>query len=434
MGTFKSVDQFRTSHKRARIDPKPDCFPLSGEVRRLGDGVDSDKLSVGCPFCFLCSECCRCLNAQPMSAPFRFFAIVPPGFEPVAAAELEALSAHDVKVEEGGVSFSGSLAVLYRVSLRARSITRILLRIHSFKALSFPELYNKVKRIDWSRYLKSDAAIAVSASCHGSKLIHSGRAEDSTAEAITARLGGSGKTAKDNQQVYLRIDRDICTVSLDCSGERLDRRGWRTEPGLAPVRETIAAGLLQWLGWQSDEPLMVPMCGSGTIAIEAACMAARLPAGADHDFPFFRWRNFRQKEWQKVAERAQSMAASASEPSIFASDVDAEAVAISRRNAERAGIEGLIAFSQQDVRKLAPLAAGGLLILNPPYGERIGDDVTALYREIGRRFAQEFAGWRMAIFSPGKACEKALGLRPEKRLKIRHGGRWLEVLYIGDQT
>lgn len=365
-----------------------------------------------------------------MSAPFHFFAIVPPGFEQLAATEIESLSAHDVKVEEGGISFNGSLAVLYRVSLRARTVTRILLRIHAFKALSFPELYNKVKRIDWARYLKSDSEIAVSATCHSSKLIHSGRAEDSAAEAIRARLGDSGKTTGHTQAVYLRIDHDVCTISLDCSGERLDRRGWRLEPGKAPVRETIAAGLLNWLAWQPDEVLAVPMCGSGTIAIEAACMAMQLPAGITHNFPFMHWRNFRQKDWQKVSHKAEAMAERGVQPQIHASDLDEEAVEISRRNAERAGVANAIMLTRQDVREVAVPAAAGVMILNPPYGERIGDDVLALYTDIGKRFKKEFTGWRMAIFSPEKSCERALGLNVEKRLRIRHGGRWLEILCI----
>lgn len=365
-----------------------------------------------------------------MSAPFQFFAIVPPGFEQVAAAEIESLSAHDVKVEDGGVSFSGSLAVLYRVSLRARTITRILLRIHIFKALSFPELYNKVKRIDWVRYLKPDADISVSASCHSSKLIHSGRAADSTAEAIRERLAGSGKSVGHAQEVYLRIDHDICTISLDCSGERLDRRGWRLEPGRAPVRETIAAGLLSWLAWQPDEVLAVPMCGSGTIAIEAACMAMQLPAGIGHEFPFMHWRNFKAKDWQKVAQTAEAMAERGVQPQIYASDLDAEAVEICRRNADRAGVADAITLSRQDVREVAAPATTGVMILNPPYGERIGDDVLALFADIGKRFKKEFTGWRMAVFSPDRVCERALGLKIEKRLKIRHGGRWLEILYI----
>lgn len=365
-----------------------------------------------------------------MSAPFQFFAIVPPGFEQVAAAELESLAAHDVKVEEGGISFSGSLTVLYRISLRARVITRILLRIHHFKALSFPELYNKVKRIDWSRYLHADAAIVVNATCHASKLIHSGRAEASTGEAIAARLSGNGSASGHPQQVYLRIDHDLCTLSLDCSGERLDRRGYRMEPGLAPVRETIAAGLLQWAAWQPEEPLVVPMCGSGTLAIEAACMAARMPASVGHDFPFLHWRNIRQKAWQQVQQRAQEMGQRSMQPHIYASDFDAEAIEISMRNAERAGVKHAIVFAQADFRALtAPVdAKAGLMLLNPPYGSRIGEDVLALYGAIGERFRREFAGWRMVIFSPERACERALGMKPQKRLKIRHGGRWLELL------
>jgi len=358
---------------------------------------------------------------------------MPPGMEAIAAAELATLSAHDINSVAGGVEFSGSMDTMMRVNLRARCITRVLLRLASFKALSFPELYNKSKRVEWQRYLAEGAQLSLRASCHGSRLLHSGRVEQAVFDAIcdecmpvTASTGdGTG------QQILVRVDKDQCTISIDCSGERLDRRGYRLHSGMAPLRETIAAAMLQWMQWQPEEVLLTPMCGSGTFAIEAALMATRIAPGLTHDFAFLHWPSLKQKRWQRVKEKAKAMAVMP-QINIQASDVDGRMLAQARQNAKDADVSELINFSVLDIARLTPPAAAldGLMIVNPPYGGRIEADVRALYAMLGKVFKERFSGWRMMVIVPDHGCERALGVTVKRRLKVKHGGRWVHMLHL----
>ena len=364
------------------------------------------------------------------------FAVVVPGLEAVAAAELASLSAHEPLDQEGGVGFATTMEGLCRINLRSRTATRILLRLAEFRALSFPELYNKAGRIAWERYIGASAGVEVRAACHGSRLLHSGRAEQAVADAIRDRCVRHGtrlnETGGFRQQVLVRLEKDICTVSLDSSGERLDRRGYRLASGLAPLRETMAAGILQWLEWRPEEPLLAPMCGSGTFAIEAALMARRRAANIGRDFAFLHWPVCREKDWQRVLAKAEAMERDVA-VRILASDADAEIVGQARQNAAHAGVQGMIHFERCDARRLEVpqgVQRPGLIVCNPPYGDRVKGDVRGLYGELGRLFAERFPGWRLAVLVPDQGCENALGLTVARRLKIKHGGKWVHVLQL----
>ena len=367
----------------------------------------------------------------PKSNANHFFAITPPGMETIAAAELAALSAHEINPIAGGVEFTASMDTMMRINLRARCITRVLLRLVSFKALSFPELYNKSKRIDWQRYLAEGSAVALRASCHGSRLLHSGRVEQAVFDAI--RDGSIQVTAGEDeggQQILVRVDKDQCTISIDCSGERLDRRGYRLHSGMAPLRETIAAAILQWIDWQPEEVLLTPMCGSGTFAIEAALMAAKKAAGSTHDFAFLHWPCLKEKRWQRVKEKSEAMVVGQPKVQILASDLDGRMLAQARQNANDAGVAGLIDFSVLDIAKLMPTAANGLILVNPPYGGRIEADARAVYAQLGKLFRERFSGWRMVVVVPDQGCERALAVPVKRRLKVKHGGHWVHVLHL----
>jgi len=361
------------------------------------------------------------------------YAVVVPGLEGLAADELQELSAHDVQMGDGGIAFTTTMDGLFRINLRSRSITRVLMRLTSFKALTFPELYHKVRKIGWEQYLGVGVSVEVKASCHRSKLLHSGRAEQAVLDGIAAsdnvQVQQSGEIV---QQVMLRIDDNICTVSIDTSGERLDRRGYRKYSGLAPVRETIAASILRWMQWAPDQPLLTPMCGSGTFAIEAALIAEKSAPGLKHDFPFVRWPSLKQKRWQRALQKAESMNSDV-RLQVFASDLTVGLLEQARENARRAGVLERIEFAQLDVRQLMMpegVNETGLIVCNPPYGDRVKGDVTSLYRQLGKQYKQYFPGWEMAIMVPDKDCERSLGLAVKKRLKIKHGGKWLNVLSV----
>jgi len=368
------------------------------------------------------------------------FAVVMPGLEKIAAAELTSLAAHDVQVVDAGVNFNGSMDALCRINLRARSITRILLRLADFKALSFPELYNKTQKPAWERYIPAGRAVKVKASCHGSKLMHSGRVEQAVLDGMTEKLKKADISLTDSgledsgdaQLITVRLENDRCVISIDSSGERLDRRGYRLLSGLAPIRETVAAAMLQWMDWKPDEPLLVPMCGSGTFAIEAALIGQGRAVNLAHDFALLHWPALNPKRWKRVLDKAAGMH-KAIPLNIIASDLNEDVLKQAISNAAQAGAGDVIEFHKQDVRALqAPEGSeGGLIVCNPPYGDRLKGDVTALYRDIGRLLKQDaFKGWRMAIIAPDPECEKALGLTAKRRMKIKHGGKWVRVLHL----
>lgn len=359
----------------------------------------------------------------------HFYAITPPGLEAIAATELAGLAAHDIVPEKGGVAFRGSQELMARVNLRARSLTRVLMRLDSFKALSFPELYNKCRRLEWARFVSPGSRLSVQAACHASRLLHSGRVEQAVADAIQDRLGNpAGETGQDLQQVLVRIDRDVVTVSLDTSGDRLDRRGYRLQPGHAPLRETIAAALLLWADWDGLMPLMVPMCGAGTLAIEAAWIAMRRAPNLGRHFPFQAWPSLPAKRWQGVLDKAAAMQRAVTVP-IHASDLDPAVLQSAMANAAQAGVLDTIAFSHADVRTLEPVAEHGLIICNPPYGLRLGHD--GLYAQIGQVLRARFAGWKRIVLVPDEKSERALRLPVRDRLAFRHGGRRIQALDLG---
>jgi 23S rRNA G2445 N2-methylase RlmL len=363
-----------------------------------------------------------------MSRAHAFYAVTPPGLEAIAAGELDELAAHDIVPDKGGVAFSGSEDLMFRVNLRASTITRVLMRLDSFKALSFPELYNKCQRSDWSRFLPPGRPVKVQAACHASRLMHSGRVAQTVQAAICDRLETPETDRQlQPQRIFIRIDHNETMLSLDTSGERLDRRGYRLHPGHAPLRETIAAALLRWAGWDGQMPLMVPMCGSGTLAIEAAWVARHRAPNLDHAFPFLAWPSLPSRRWQRVLAKASAMQRQVTSP-ILASDIDPAVLEAAMENSARAHVREIIAFSCADVRTLQPAPDTGLIICNPPYGQRLGHDVRGLYRDLGHVLQDRFESWRSIVLVPDAACERALGLPTRRRLGFRHGGRHIHAL------
>lgn len=367
-----------------------------------------------------------------MSYPYHFYAIVIPGLEATAARELDKLSAHEIRIDSGGVHFAGTMETMFRVNLRSRSVTRVLLRLKRFTAMTLGGLRNRAEQIEWGQFLNRESAIIVHASCHSSKLMHTTKIENEICEAVR-KAGFFPASGDTEQQIFIRIENNRCLLSIDTSGERLDRRGYRLEGGKAPVRETVAAGVLQWMEWTPDETLLVPMCGSGTIAIEAAMMGIKQASGMTHEFPFLAWPQLKQKGWDRVFKRTQAMMRDDLNPlSIYASDINPDAIEIAARNAGRAGVEKLIHMEKREIKELSGPEGvhSGLIVCNPPYGQRIDTNVYALYAALGKIYKKDFSNWKMAVFSPDPGCEKHLGLSVKRRLKIKHGGKWINVLHI----
>jgi len=367
-----------------------------------------------------------------------FYAVVIPGLEKLAAAELESLSAHDISIETGGVNFSGTMQLMYRVNLRSRTITRVLMRLRTFRSMTLEGLGFDLKKVAWHLFFDEYTELDVQVNCRRSRLNHSGEISEFAKTEIKRNLPkiGTFDGQKHQQTLHIHIDNNRGILSLDTSGDRLDRRGYRLESGKAPLRETLAAAILQWAGWIPEQVLLAPMCGSGTFPIEAAMMANKLAPNLNHDFFVLHWPSFKQKEFQKVFERCQQMKSDV-QTQIFASDLNSGALEICKNNAQRASVENMIEVSQLDIHSLTKpeTTKGGLLIINPPYGHRIGErqPVLSLWHDLGEVIRNQFnddISWKTVIVCPDQECEKALKLKVKRRLQVSHGGNPVAVLEI----
>ncbi len=362
------------------------------------------------------------------------FAIVAPGFEPVVESELRAIGAADAAAEPGGVTFSADDALLLDANLRLRAATRIVVRIAEFTAKSFAELERRAKPIPWKRYVAKGTRVAFRVTCKKSRLYHSGAVEERLAKWLAAAVPGAEVTAIGDddddaistvptQLFVVRILRDVCTISADSSGELLHRRGYRLATAKAPIRETIAAGCLLALGYDGSEPLLDPMCGAGTIPIEAALIARNIAPGIHRAFACERWPSFELKIGvvRRAVARAGERAATAP---IHGSDRDAGAVESALANAKRAGVSDAVTLEKRALSAAEPPGPKGLLLANPPYGARIGESANLrnLYAQIGNRARSAFSGWRVALVSGDSTLDGHTRLPLEGVARFSNGG------------
>jgi putative N6-adenine-specific DNA methylase len=350
------------------------------------------------------------------------FAVTAPGLEGVCAAELTALGLAGEE-QHGGVAFAGGLRELYLANLWLRSASRVLVRVAEIKSRDFPDLFNHLRRLPWGRFIKAETRVRVRASSHRSRLQHTGRIAETVAEAVDRALGRAQAPHEGEEQLVLaRFEDDVCLLSVDASGELLHRRGYREETAHAPLRETLAAGILLLLGWDGSETLVDPMCGSGSFPIEAALLARRRPPGAERSFAFMNWPRYRPGLWQALLSEALRRQRSAP-VAILGRDRDGAAVAAARRNAARAGEGETVRIEDGKLAELElPGDGPGLLLCNPPYGERLGrdEDLVALYRTLGVVGCRP--GWRMAFICPDPALARATGLAVRPVAQLVNGG------------
>jgi putative N6-adenine-specific DNA methylase len=359
-----------------------------------------------------------------MKSDFQLFAVTTPGLEEVCAAELRSLGCTGVVPEPGGATFSGGLRELCLANLALRTASRVLVRIGRIHCRDFPTLFRKTRGLPWGRFLRPGTPLAVRASSHASRLVHTGRIAATVSEAVAHSLGGVIRDpARPEQLILVRIDGDECLVSMDSSGELLHRRGYRTENLGAPLRETLAAGILMVLGWDGKTPLLDPMCGSGTFPIEAALLAANRAPGKNRRFACMDWPHFRPGLWEALVREAEAQERPVS-VAIHGSDIDPAALEIACANARRAGVDGWIHFERKPVQELSRPTPFGLLVCNPPYGKRLarGQDLRPLYRELGRILRGPFAAWRSAFLCPEPDLALATGLALQEEAVLAHGG------------
>jgi putative N6-adenine-specific DNA methylase len=368
---------------------------------------------------------CEAARPRPplaaMPDPIAIFLVVPPGLEAEAAAEARAAGLHVTATGPGGVTVAGGWPEVWRANLALRGASRVLVRIGAFRAMHLAQLDKRARRFPWGDVLRPDVPVRVEATCRASRIYHEKAAAQRVAAAIAGTLGATvAETAP--VRVLVRIDDDLCTLSLDTSGEPLHRRGHKAEVGKAPLRETIAAMLLARMGYAGGVPLVDPMCGSGTIPIEAAGIAAGLLPGRARGFAF---------ELLATHDPAAVAALRALPPRETAlrfhgSDRDDGAIRIARANADRAGVGPLCTFTRAAISDAAPPEGPpGIVLVNPPYGTRIGARrlLHGLYGAFGAAMRARFAGWRVGVITPdaGLAASTGLALAPLGP-PVAHGG------------
>jgi 23S rRNA (guanine2445-N2)-methyltransferase / 23S rRNA (guanine2069-N7)-methyltransferase len=368
-----------------------------------------------------------------------FFATCPKGLEYLLRDELVTLGAEDVRESLAGVSFAGTLEIAYRACLWSRLASRILMPLAEFDASTDDALYEGVQAIDWSKHLAAHATLAVDANSALSKLTHSQfiaqRVKDAVVDQFRQRDGSRPgvDTDEPDVRINLRLRRDRATLSLDLAGSPLHRRGWREVQGEAPLKENLAAAMLLRARWPEiyaeGGALLDPMCGSGTLLIEGAWMAADVAPGLHREYyGFLGWQQHDIALWRKLLDEARERADTglrALRSCFFGSDADPRMVQTAKRNAQEAGVAGFFTLDRHDATHVSPPPGydRGLVITNPPYGERLGDrvEMPRLYRAIGETLRERFAGWRAAVLAGDAELGQAIPLRAEKKYALYNG-------------
>ncbi len=360
----------------------------------------------------------------------HYFATVARSLETIAAQELERLGAKKVRPDFTGVHFQGDRALLYRVNLWARTIFRILMPIREVKCYNAEQLYRSVQKIDWEEYIQPDNTLAVKCTGSNRNLNHTHFSALQIKKAIVdqqrRKIGRRSSVNLENPDLLINahIFQNRCMLSLDSSGASLHRRGYRPAMGLAPLKETLAAALLEMAEWNRNLPFLDPLCGSGTLPIEAALKGLNIAPGLYRkQFGFESWRDFDQSLWQKILKEAKDSQLSELKAPIVGSDRDPNILEQARTNANFCGIEHQIKFFQKELSQIESPADCGIIICNPPYGKRIGDarKLGALYQLLGDIFKQRFKGWTAYVLTGNKELAKQIGLRASRRIPVYNG-------------
>ena len=358
-----------------------------------------------------------------MTQPFEIFMTATPGLENALLAEAQERGFADAQMTQGGVTFMGTWPDVWRANLVMRGATRVLARIGSFMAFHLAQLDKRAHKFPWGDVLRTDVPLRVEVATNKkSKIYHAGAATQRIETAL--KENGYQISADAALALKVRIDDNRVTISIDTSGESLHKRGHKEAVGKAPMRETLASLMLRECGYDGTEPVMDPMCGSGTFLIEAAEIAAGLYPGRSRSFAFEKLASFDAMAWEEM--RKMGEITHPTDIHFYGSDRDAGAVRMATANAERAGVGHMISFENLDAKDIQrPNGAPGLVICNPPYGGRIGNPklLFGLYASLGTALKDRFKGWRVGIITSDPALANATGLpfKP-KGAPIPHGG------------
>ncbi|MGF1569701.1 MAG: class I SAM-dependent RNA methyltransferase [Nodosilinea sp.] len=368
----------------------------------------------------------------------QYFATVARGLEALAATELEGLGGDAVTTEFCGVAFRGDRALLYRVNLWSRLVFRVLVQLADYPCEDAEDLYQGIQAIDWRPYLPPHKTLAVDATGKSPRLNHTHYTALQVKNAIVdqQRQHWGDRSTVDTQQPDLRVNVHIhsgrCVVSLDSSGQSLHRRGYRPAMGVAPLKESLAAALVSLSGWPGDVPLLDPLCGSGTLPLEASLGALAIAPGLFRDrFGFETWLDFDADLWQRLRQEAVASRREGLGVPVWGCDRDADIIHQARLNAHRCGLTDQVRFFEQELADLEAPADRGYLLCNPPYGERLGqdEDLGAFYKLLGDVLKQRFKGWTAFVLSGNKDLARYIGLKSAQRIPVYNGAlpcQWMK--------
>jgi putative N6-adenine-specific DNA methylase len=356
----------------------------------------------------------------------EIFLVTVPGFEPALNAEAVEKGFKKTVCAKGGVTFHGTWEDVWRANLVLRGASKILVRLGAFRALHLAQLDKRARRFPWDDFLRNDVPVRVEVTCKKSRIYHQGAAKQRIETAIKEELGAP-ISDEANLCLKVRIFEDMCTISIDTSGTGLHKRGHKEAVNKAPMRETLAALVLRQCGYTGNMPVLDPMCGSATFVLEAAEIAAQLAPGRSRNFAFEQLATFDESTWHSLKKDTIKVDNKPKEGlAFYGFDRDNGAIKISKANAERAGVTALCHFEKQTISTLKrPDGPAGLIIVNPPYGTRIGEvkKLFALYQSLGNKLKEQFQGWRVGIVTNNDGLAKACGLSFDKqKLSFSHGG------------
>ena len=358
----------------------------------------------------------------------HFFASAPRGLEPLLLAELTGLGAKNATAVPGGVAFAGEWRVCYAGNLWSRIASRVLWRVAEFDYRDEKDLYEAARKLDWPAWFTVECDLRVNVSAQKSPLTSLDFATLRIKDAVCDRFrDATGRRpsvdrANPDVRVHAFLESARGAFYLDTSGEPLFKRGWRASAGEAPLRENLAAGIVMLSGWKPEEPLLDPMCGGGTLLVEAAAMARGRAPGASRHFGFEKLKSYDPSLWERVKKDGQSK----SPPKnlqIFGSDNDPRVLNDARRNIAAAGVDRWLKLEQADILERAAPASAGVMIANPPYGERIGskEELAAFDPKLGDALKRKFAGWRCYFLTADLAMAKLIRLQPSRRTVLWNG-------------
>lgn len=350
------------------------------------------------------------------------------GLEDVLAEELKGINAKNVKVLRRAVSFSGDKEVLYKANYLCRTAIRILVLIDEFKIRNEEDLYNRIAKINWDNYMSYKKTFAIDANVFDSCITHTKYAALKVKDAIVDQyrrkysIRPSVEAKRPDIRLNLHVENNNCLLYLDASGNSLHKRGYRVATNEAPINEVLAAGLVLLSGWDGNDNFIDPMCGSGTIVIEAAMKACNIPAGYYRKyFCLKKWRDFDEELWNKMIEDASGEIIEP-EGRIIGSDISEESIEIAKTNIRNAKLHYDIELEHTAIQDFIPPKEGGVVITNPPYDERIKiADAKGLYQDIGDSFKQNFKDYKAWIITSNLDSLKFVGLKPSKKIKLYNG-------------